>query len=166
MIRAALSLLTPMFEWVAIQRVTIYCVDRPVGSSKLPDPPSGPANAQTTIARRHDFVPLSGALQAAAAFQGRLPRRHRRHQPLRPHRHRHHRRRRQRLHARGPKSYHEFRYYDRRVEAPGTEGALKPSEAKDTPPPPPADPAAEMLKRAVRLLGDRQDIVAILSADG
>ena len=47
-----------------------------------------------------------------------------------------------------------FRYYDSLVEAPSTEEAPKPSEAKDTPPPPPADPAADMLKRAVRLLAE------------
>ncbi len=52
------------------------------------------------------------------------------------------------------KSCHEFRYYDSLVEAPNTEEAPRPSEARDTPPPPPADPAAEMLKRAVRLLAE------------
>lgn len=52
------------------------------------------------------------------------------------------------------KSCHEFRYYDSLVEAPSTEEATKPSEAKDTPPAPPANPAAEMLKRAVRLLSE------------
>ena len=52
------------------------------------------------------------------------------------------------------KSCHEFCYYDSLVEAPNTEEAPKPSEAKDTSPPPPADPAAEMLKRAVRLLAE------------
>lgn len=52
------------------------------------------------------------------------------------------------------KSCHEFRYYDSLVEAPSTEEAPKPSEARDTPPPPPADPSAEMLKRAVRLLAE------------
>ncbi len=51
------------------------------------------------------------------------------------------------------KSCHEFRYYDSLVEAPSTEEAPKPSGARDTPPPP-ADPVAEMLKRAVRLLAE------------
>ncbi len=52
------------------------------------------------------------------------------------------------------KSCHEFRYYDSLIEAPPTEEAQKSSEAKDTPPSPPADPAADMLKRAVRLLAE------------
>jgi uncharacterized LabA/DUF88 family protein len=52
------------------------------------------------------------------------------------------------------KSCHEFRYYDSLVEAPSNDEAPKPSEAKDAPPPPPVDPAAEMLKRAVRLLAE------------
>jgi hypothetical protein len=50
------------------------------------------------------------------------------------------------------KSCHEFRYYDSLIEAPQTEEAQKSGDAKDTPPP--ADPAAEMLKRAVRLLAE------------
>lgn len=50
------------------------------------------------------------------------------------------------------KSCHEFRYYDSLIEATSTEEARKPSEAADTPPP--ADPAEELLKRAVRLLAE------------
>jgi uncharacterized LabA/DUF88 family protein len=55
------------------------------------------------------------------------------------------------------KSCHEFRYYDTLVEALTTEDAPKPNDAKDAEdatPPPPADPAADMLKRAVRLLAE------------
>ena len=52
------------------------------------------------------------------------------------------------------KSCHEFRYYDSLIEAPPVEDALKASDAKDTKPLPPADPAAEMLKRAMRLLAE------------
>ncbi len=52
------------------------------------------------------------------------------------------------------KSCHEFRCYDSLVEAPGTEDTPKPNEVKDTPPPPHADPASDMLKRAVRLLAE------------
>jgi hypothetical protein len=52
------------------------------------------------------------------------------------------------------KSCHEFPYYDSLVEAPSTEEAPKLIGAKDTPAPPPADPAAEMLKRALRLLAE------------
>ena len=50
------------------------------------------------------------------------------------------------------KSCHEFRYYDSLVEALPTDEAQKSSDAKDTLPP--ADPAAEMLKRAMRLLAE------------
>lgn len=50
------------------------------------------------------------------------------------------------------KSCHEFRYYDSLIDAPVTEDVPK---AKDTPPPP-VNPAAEMLKRAVRLLAETQ----------
>lgn len=50
------------------------------------------------------------------------------------------------------KSCHEFRYDDSLVDAPNTDEAPTPSEAKDTPPLPPADPAAVMLERTVRLL--------------
>lgn len=52
------------------------------------------------------------------------------------------------------KSCHEFRYYDSLVEGPGFDDAAKPGAAKDAPPPPPHDPAADMLKRAVRLLAE------------
>ena len=52
------------------------------------------------------------------------------------------------------KSCHEFRYYDTLVESPTIEEAQKPNGEKDTSPPPPADPAAGMLKRAVRLLAE------------
>lgn len=52
------------------------------------------------------------------------------------------------------KSCHEFRYYDSLVEAIGAEPTAKVSDAKDMPPSPPADAAAEMLKRAVRLLAE------------
>lgn len=52
------------------------------------------------------------------------------------------------------KSCHEFRYYDSLVEAASPEEAPKPSEVKESSPLPPADPAAEMLKRAVRLLAE------------
>ena len=51
------------------------------------------------------------------------------------------------------KSCHEFRYYDSLVEVPSTAETPTPSEAKNAPPPP-ADPGAEMLKRAVRLLAE------------
>jgi NYN domain/OST-HTH/LOTUS domain len=50
------------------------------------------------------------------------------------------------------KSCHEFRYYDSVIEAPPTEEAVTASDATDLPPP--ADPAAEMLKRAVHLLAE------------
>ena len=52
------------------------------------------------------------------------------------------------------KSCHEFRYYDSLIEVPDTDVAAKASETKDASPPPLADPAAEMLKRAVRLLAE------------
>src|SRR2546423_1553973 len=52
------------------------------------------------------------------------------------------------------KSCHEFRYYDSLVEPPPADEAPKTSEAKDTPSPPPVDPAAEMLRRAVHLLAE------------
>lgn len=48
------------------------------------------------------------------------------------------------------KSCHEFRYYDALVEAPGAEEAPKPSEATAAAP----DPAADMLKPAIRLLAE------------
>jgi len=55
------------------------------------------------------------------------------------------------------KSCHDFRYYDTLVEPLNTEEALKASEASDAPTPPPANPAAEILKRAVRLLIETKD---------
>ena len=54
------------------------------------------------------------------------------------------------------KSCHEFRYYDSLIDAPGAEGAPQPGEAKDHPPAAALDPAAEILKRAVRLLAETQ----------
>jgi NYN domain/OST-HTH/LOTUS domain len=52
------------------------------------------------------------------------------------------------------KSCHEFRYYDTLIEAPAAEDALRAAGEKEAAPLPPADPAAEMLKRAVRLLSE------------
>lgn len=51
------------------------------------------------------------------------------------------------------KSCHEFRYYDTLVEPP-TETTKEPAEGKDEQPTAPADLAAEMVKRAVRLLSE------------
>lgn len=50
------------------------------------------------------------------------------------------------------KSCHEFRYYDSLIEPLATEEAHSSSDTKETTPPP--NPAAEMLKRAVRLLAE------------
>jgi hypothetical protein len=61
------------------------------------------------------------------------------------------------------KSCHEFRYYDSLIEAP-TEEELKTSQAKDAPPPPPVNPAAEMLKRALRLLAESKGEVWVNKA--
>jgi uncharacterized protein (TIGR00288 family) len=52
------------------------------------------------------------------------------------------------------KSCHEFRYYENLVEDPAPDEAGKPVEGQPVSPPPPADPAAEMLKRALRLLSE------------
>ena len=52
------------------------------------------------------------------------------------------------------KSCHEFRYYENLVEAPAAVEEGKPDEAQRAPVPPPPDPAAEMLARAVRLLSE------------
>lgn len=52
------------------------------------------------------------------------------------------------------KSCHEFRYYENLVEAPTSDDLPVPSEAKDASPSPPVAPAADMLKRAVRLLAE------------
>ena len=52
------------------------------------------------------------------------------------------------------KSCHEFRYYDTLVEPDPGPQAQAASEARDAAPPPPADPAADMLRRALRLLAE------------
>ena len=52
------------------------------------------------------------------------------------------------------KSCHEFRYYENLVEEPAAVEESKPDEGQHAPAPPPVDPAAEMLKRAVRLLSE------------
>lgn len=54
------------------------------------------------------------------------------------------------------KSCHEFRYYENLVEAPAGDDTAQAVKVDDTPaaPPPPVDLAAEMLKRAVRLLAE------------
>jgi hypothetical protein len=52
------------------------------------------------------------------------------------------------------KSCHEFRYYDSLVEAPAAEETQKPSDINNAPPVLPAEPSAEMLRRAVRLLAE------------
>jgi hypothetical protein len=51
------------------------------------------------------------------------------------------------------KSCHEFRYYDSLVEAQAPV-APEVARAQDAAPAPPADPAADMLRRAVRLLSE------------
>lgn len=51
------------------------------------------------------------------------------------------------------KSCHEFRYYESLVE-PEPAVAVTVLDAKDLPPPPPADPAADLLRRAVHLLAE------------
>ncbi len=52
------------------------------------------------------------------------------------------------------KSCHEFRYYDSLVE-PKASDAAAPAQAKDDlVPPPPSDPAAEVLRRAMHLLSE------------
>ncbi|WP_418315578.1 NYN domain-containing protein [Piscinibacter sakaiensis] len=54
------------------------------------------------------------------------------------------------------KSCHEFRYYDSLVEAPPVDDGAQSGQADEAPvaAAPPADPAADMLKRAVRLLAE------------
>ena len=52
------------------------------------------------------------------------------------------------------KSCHEFRYYENLVEETVVEETPKPNEGQAVAPPQPADPAADMLKRAVRLLSE------------
>ena len=51
------------------------------------------------------------------------------------------------------KSCHEFRYYDSLVE-PEPAREAKPTEVRETPPSPPADPAGDLLRRALRLLSE------------
>jgi len=62
------------------------------------------------------------------------------------------------------KSCHEFRYYDTLVEALAPEEARKPNEEKSATPPPPTDTAADMLKRAVRLLSETKGEVWVNKA--
>ena len=52
------------------------------------------------------------------------------------------------------KSCHEFRYYENLVEEVAADELPKPAEAQPLAPLPPADPAADMLRRAVRLLAE------------
>jgi hypothetical protein len=52
------------------------------------------------------------------------------------------------------KSCHEFRYYENLIEAPAEEPAAPAPQDPVAPPPTPPDPAAEMLRRAVRLLSE------------
>ncbi len=62
------------------------------------------------------------------------------------------------------KSCHEFRYYDTLVEALTTEEAQKPNDEKGAAPPLHANPAADMLKRAVRLLAETKGEVWVNKA--
>ena len=52
------------------------------------------------------------------------------------------------------KSCHEFRYYENLVEESVAAEVPKPGEGQAVTRPPPTDPAADMLKRAVRLLSE------------
>ena len=52
------------------------------------------------------------------------------------------------------KSCHEFRYYENLVEKELPPDPAQVAEAPPAPPAPPVDPAAEILRRAVRLLGE------------
>ncbi len=52
------------------------------------------------------------------------------------------------------KSCHEFRYYDNLVEEVAAVESPKATETQLLTPPPPADPAADMLRRAIRLLAE------------
>jgi hypothetical protein len=54
------------------------------------------------------------------------------------------------------KSCHQFRYYDSLIDDLSLQEPPKANDAKDVPPPPPADPSADMLRRAVRLLAETQ----------
>lgn len=52
------------------------------------------------------------------------------------------------------KSCHEFRYYDSLVEVSKVDDTPAPTESRDAPRVAPSNPAAELLKRAVRLLAE------------
>jgi uncharacterized LabA/DUF88 family protein len=52
------------------------------------------------------------------------------------------------------KSCHEFRYYENLVDEVAADEPPKQTQAQPLAPPPPADPAADMLRRAVRLLAE------------
>nr|WP_082567967.1 OST-HTH/LOTUS domain-containing protein [Pelomonas sp. Root1217] len=52
------------------------------------------------------------------------------------------------------KSCHEFRYYGALIAPPLADEPPTPAGQKVAPPSPPPDPAAEMLRRAVRLLAE------------
>jgi uncharacterized protein (TIGR00288 family) len=52
------------------------------------------------------------------------------------------------------KSCHDFRYYENLVEEPAAPEPAKSDEGQPAPPAPPPDPAADMLRRAVRLLAE------------
>lgn len=52
------------------------------------------------------------------------------------------------------KSCHEFRYYENLVEVPAAEDVSQPASQIPAAPPEPVNPAAEMFKRAIRLLAE------------
>ena len=52
------------------------------------------------------------------------------------------------------KSCHEFRYYENLVEVPAAEDVSQPESQIPAAPPEPVNPAAEMFKRAIRLLAE------------
>lgn len=52
------------------------------------------------------------------------------------------------------KSCHEFRYYENLVEAPSPPQSSAPEVRVETPPAPPTDIAAELLRRAIKLLAE------------
>lgn len=52
------------------------------------------------------------------------------------------------------KSCHEFRYYENLVEVPTAQDAGQPDNPVPSAPPEPVNPAAEMFKRAIRLLAE------------
>ena len=62
------------------------------------------------------------------------------------------------------KSCHEFRYYDTLVDALTAEEAQRPNDEKGAVPPLHANPAADMLKRAVRLLAETKGEVWVNKA--